>query len=74
MQIGNRKDLDAARNALRDAFDAVWMETEEFGPREKRAVRCALALDNPRVFHLSPNWTILPGGRVCGQHNAVILA
>ncbi|WP_189521118.1 hypothetical protein [Mesorhizobium sp. M1B.F.Ca.ET.045.04.1.1] len=66
MQIGNRKELDAAREAMRDAFDAVWLSSATIGPKEARAIRCAIALDRPRVFHLAPNWRIFPGGRFVG--------
>lgn len=62
MQIGNRKDLDDARNALRDQFDAVWIASAVVGHKEARAIRCALALDAPRFFHDCPNWQILPSG------------
>lgn len=75
MYIGNRNHLDAARDALRDQFDAVWMAAETIGPREARAIRCAIALDRPRTQHASGyNWTITAGARSCGSHNRVILA
>ncbi|MEN5278089.1 hypothetical protein ABE527_14190 [Brucella sp. TWI432] len=74
MQIGNREDLDNARNAIRDQFDAVWIQAETIGPKEARAIRCALALDRPRLHHNSPNWTISLSGRHCGQHNLIIYA
>ena len=75
MQIGNRKELDRAREYLRDQFDSVWINYEGRDDSAcRRAMRCAAALDKPRAFHASPNWTIFPGGRMCGQHNAIILA
>lgn len=64
MQIGNRQQLDKAREDMRDAFDAIWLASESFGPREVRAVRCALALDKPR-HDSGYNWRIFPGGRAC---------
>ena len=72
MQIGNRQDLDNARNALRDQFDAIWLASDTIGPKEARAIRCATALDKPRIHVSGYNWEILPGGRLCG-HNAVTL-
>lgn len=74
MQLGNRNELDAARDAMRDAFDAVWLASDTIGTKEARAVRCAIKLDQPRLHHASPNWTIFKGGRLCGSHNAVIRA
>lgn len=74
MQIGNRKELDAARETLRDAFDAIWIAAESIGPKESRAIRCAIALDRPGYQHLSPNWLIMPGARACGDFNKIILA
>jgi hypothetical protein len=74
MQIGNPKALDAAREAMRDAFDAIWLASDKIGPKESRAIKCAIALDRPRIHHNSPNWTIFRGGRACGAHNAVIYA
>lgn len=63
MQIGNPAALDAERETMRDAFDAVWIGTPERTPRAMRAARCAAALDAPRLFHASPNWRIHPHGR-----------
>lgn len=74
MKIGNRQELDSERDSLRDAFDAAWLQSETIGPKEARAIRCAIALDKPRLHHLAPNWTIFRGGRACGMHNAVIRA
>lgn len=74
MKIGNRHELDAAREAMRDAFDAIWLASSTIGPKESRAIRCAIALDKPRLHHASPNWRIFPGGRACGSFNAVIRA
>lgn len=74
MQIGDGKQLDAEREAMRDAFDAVWLRAESIGPTEARAIRCAIALDRPRHFHRSYNWRIFKGGRACGEFNRVILA
>jgi hypothetical protein len=45
MQIGNRALLDGTRDAMRDAFDAVWMASSVIGDREARALRCATKLD-----------------------------
>lgn len=66
MQLGNRRELDKAREDLRDAFDAIWLASDTIGPKEHRAIRCAIALDRPRHRHLSPNWRIFPGGRSVG--------
>ena len=74
MQVGNQTQLDASREALRDAFDAIWMAAESIGPKESRAIKCAIALDQPSWQHISPNWMIFPGGRACGDFNKVILA
>lgn len=62
MQIGNRQELDAARDAMRDAFDAIWFASDKIGPKESRAIKCALALDKPRLDS-GYNWRIFPGGR-----------
>lgn len=70
MKIGNRKELDAAREALRDQFDAIWLASETIGDRERRAIRCAFALDAPR--HKQGSWVILPFGRYTAPE--VILA
>lgn len=76
MQIGNRAALDAAREALRDAFDAVWIASPVMGDKEARAVRCAAALDKPR--HGGGNWTLILDdsgnivARITGAHNHVI--
>jgi len=72
MQVGNRQELDSAREALRDQFDAIWMQSDSIGRKEERAIRCALALDYPRLHHNSLNWTITKGGRHYGPHNSVI--
>ncbi len=78
MQIGNPKELDAARNALRDAFDEVWMSSPVAGHKERRAIRCALALDAPRLPR--GNWTLIFNskgemiGRITGAHNDIIRA
>ena len=62
MQIGNRIALDAARESLRDQFDAIWLSSGAFGDKEARAIRCAVALDKPR--HSDPcSWRIAPGFR-----------
>lgn len=75
MQIGNPAALDAEREAMRDAFDAVWMNQTERTPLALRAARCAIALDAPRLFHASPNWRILPGSRsVSGTGREPLLA
>lgn len=74
MQIGNRKRLDAEREALRDAFDAIWMASDSIGPKESRAIKCAIALDRPDWQCFSPNWLIFPGGRACGDFNKTIRA
>ena len=74
MQIGNRKELDAARNALRDQFDAVWMGCETIGDKERRALHCALALDRPNYHHNRGNWIIFPGGRLTGWSNRILYA
>lgn len=62
MKIGNRKELDAAREAMRDAFDAVWIAADEIGQKEARAIRCAIALNGKP----SPNWNerIFQGGKL----------
>ena len=73
MQIGNRAALDSARETLRDRFDAVWIASTTIGPREERALRCAIALDKPGHDN-STNWAIFKGGRACGEFNRVILA
>lgn len=75
MQIGDRKQLDAAREEMRDAFDAVWLTAEEIGPKEARAIRCAAKLDrnpsdnwNSRIFiggRLTPSGDIVRRGREC---------
>ncbi len=70
MQIGDRKTLDGEREALRDRFDAIWMASDASGPTERRAVRCALALDKPR-FHCSTSWRIYPWGGA--THNGPII-
>lgn len=71
MKIGNRATLDAERNALRDQFDAVWLSSDTIGPKEKRAIRCAIALDKPNHEHGRGNWTIFPGGRACGLNTVL---
>lgn len=73
MQIGNPAQLDSAREALRDQFDAIWIASESIGPREARAIRCSIALDKPRTAQ-GYNWRIFEGGRACGPFNAVIYA
>ena len=75
MYIGNRAQLDAARETLRDQFDAVWLASPVMGERESRAARCAMALDRPRSFHLSPNRRIFKGGwSVGGKAGDALLA
>ena len=78
MQAGNRRELDAAREAIRDAFDAIWIASsvkiDDSKSKEARAVRCAIALDRPTHFHNSPNWIIFPGGRACGATWDIIRA
>lgn len=75
MRIGNPAKLDAEREAMRDAFDALWINEAERTPRAMRAARCAAALDAPRLFHASPNWRILPGSRsVSGTGREALLA
>lgn len=64
MQIGNQKELDAARESMRDAFDAVWLASSEIGPKESRAIKCAIALDKPR-HDQGYSWRIFKGGRAC---------
>lgn len=71
MQIGNRAELDAERNALRDRFDAVWMASESIGDKERRAIRCAMALDRPN-HDTSGVWITFPGGRI--THHGPIMA
>lgn len=71
MQIGNRAELDAERNALRDRFDAVWMASESIGNTERRAIRCAIALDKPN-HDTSGVWIMFPGGRI--THHGPIMA
>jgi hypothetical protein len=73
MRIGNCSALDAARNNLRDQFDAVWIASETIGTREMRAVRCAGKLDKPNHDN-STNWRIFNGGMACGNFNRVIYA
>jgi hypothetical protein len=70
MQIGNRKELDAAREAMRDAFDAIWLASDKIGHKESRAIKCALALDKPRLDS-GYNWRIFPGG--CGTPSGDIV-
>lgn len=74
MYVGNRQALDEAREALRDQFDAIWIESDTLGPRETRAVRCAIALDKPGRTQAGWNKTIFPGGWCVGPHNLVIRA
>lgn len=62
MQIGNPAALEAARNALRDQFDAVWQGSPVLGDTELRAARCAMYLDAPR-YDASGGWRITPGAR-----------
>lgn len=72
MQIGNRLSLDTERNAMRDAFDAVWIASDKIGPTEARAIRCAIALDRPNYAQAGCGWRIWPGGR--GTYFSPILA
>lgn len=44
MQLGNPVALDAARHALRDAFDSAWMAETAKTPRAQRAAHCAVLL------------------------------
>jgi hypothetical protein len=74
MQLGNRRQLDHERNTLRDQFDAIWLRSTHIGPKEERAIQCAIKLDKPRYQHNSPNWTIFKGGRLIGPHNSIIFA
>lgn len=71
MQIGNREALDQARNDLRDQFDAIWMFTEAFGPRERRAVRCAMRLDEANYIGSRGNSQIYPWGRSTRWPNVI---
>lgn len=71
MRIGNRAELDAERNALRDRFDAVWMAADSINDKERRAIRCATALDKPN-HDTSGCWIMFPGGRV--THHGPIMA
>lgn len=76
MQIGNRKALDDARNALRDQFDAVWLAADTLDTittKEVRAMHCAIRLDKPNYQHNRGNWTIWQGGRGTGL-NAILYA
>lgn len=51
MQIGNPVALDAARHALRDAFDAAWMAETEKTSLGQRAAHCAVLLSNSDYAH-----------------------
>lgn len=62
MQIGNRLALDAARDALRDQFDAVWLASDSIGSKESRAIKCAMSLDRCRNQYGS-GWIIGKGWR-----------
>lgn len=61
MQLGNRTALDAARESLRDQFDAVWLASDSINAKESRAIKCAMALDC-RAFN-SGGWIIGKGWR-----------
>lgn len=63
MQIGNRTALDTERNALRDRFDALWLASSTIGTLEARAIKCAIALDEPNHRQSGWCWRIYPGGR-----------
>ncbi|TIW23125.1 MAG: hypothetical protein E5V63_25530 [Mesorhizobium sp.] len=73
MIVGNRQSLDAARETLRDQFDAVWLASSSVGAKEARAIRCAIKLDAPRLNHLAPNWRIFKGGRSCGGKDCGVI-
>lgn len=75
MQLGNRKELDAARWALIDQLDAVWMavETKEAeGRKEKRCRHLAICLAHCDYPSNRYNWMIGTGWR--GTAPAVLAA
>ncbi|AMX93674.1 MULTISPECIES: hypothetical protein [Mesorhizobium] len=73
MIIGNRKELDTARETLRDQFDAIWLASDIIEAKEARAIRCSIKLDAPRHNHLAPNWRIFPGGRFVGGKDCGVI-
>lgn len=72
MKVGNPKALDAERNAMRDAFDAVWLASSERNATTLRASRCAAKLDRPNYEQPGLGWRILPGSR--GTYSSPIAA